>query len=54
MKLGWWMQMEYDSKQEMLETLQVLLNGCKTFKNSKLIKTTAELLEAWPNFLTII
>lgn len=46
--------MEYDSKQEMLETLQVLVNGCKTFKNSEVIKVTAELLEAWPNFLTII
>lgn len=46
--------MEYDSKQEMLETLQVLLNECKTFKNSEVIKVTDELLEAWPNFLTII
>ncbi|MDW3861875.1 hypothetical protein QI334_03280 [Staphylococcus saprophyticus] len=54
MKLGWWVQMEYDSKQEMLETLQVLLNGCKTFKNSEVIKVTAKLLEAWSNFLTII
>lgn len=38
--------MEIELKKEMLETLQVLVNECKTFKNSEVIKVTAELLEA--------